>query len=218
MVGVTRQRPSCCPSAGRVTRVNGPLIEATGLRAVAMFDVVDVGESRLPGEVVGIRDDVATIQAYEYTGGLAPGAPARSRGKPLSAPLGPHLLGGVFDGLLRPLSRAGVWLDPAAARSGPGGRRFMFTPSVTAGTMLRPGAMVGTVAVSGPVQYQRARPAGDRAAGSTRCGPLARAGQAGSSRPWAARGSGSPRRGLFGFRARRVSASMRPRLCSPASG
>jgi len=159
VVGVTRHARRAAPPAGRVTRVNGPLIEATGLRAVAMFDVVDVGESRLPGEVVGIRDDVATIQAYEYTGGLAPGAPARSRGEPLSAPLGPHLLGGVFDGLLRPLSRAGVWLDPAA-RSGPGGRRFVFTPGVTAGTMLRPGAMVGTVAVAGPVPYQVLIPPG----------------------------------------------------------
>jgi V/A-type H+/Na+-transporting ATPase subunit A len=148
--------------AGRVTRVNGPLIEVTGLRAVAMFDVVEVGESRLPGEVVAIRDQVATIQAYEYTGGLAPGAPARSRGGPLSAPLGPHLLGGVFDGLLRPLSRAGVWLDAAAARPGQGGRRFVFTPSVTAGTVVGPGATVGTVAVAGRVPYRVLVPPGTR--------------------------------------------------------
>jgi V/A-type H+-transporting ATPase subunit A len=148
--------------AGRVTRVNGPLIEVTGLPKVAMFDVVEVGGGHLPGEVVAIRGEVATVQAYEYTGGIAPGAPARSRGEPLSAPLGPHLLGGVFDGLLRPLSRAGVWLDPAAARSGPGNRRFMFSPSVTVGAAIGPGATLGTVAVCGPVPYRVLVPPGTR--------------------------------------------------------
>ena len=93
------------PAAARVARVNGPLVEVTGLAGAAMYDVVELGEHRLPGEIVAIRGDVATVQAYEYTGGLAPGHPAWSRGEPLSARLGPHLLGGIFDGLLRPLER-----------------------------------------------------------------------------------------------------------------
>ena len=107
----------------RVTRVNGPLVEVAGLAGVAMHDVIELGEHRLPGEVTAIRGDVATIQAYEYTGGLAPGHPARSRGEPLSARLGPHLLGGIFDGLLRPLGGAPAWLEPGyqvTARGRPG--------------------------------------------------------------------------------------------------
>jgi V/A-type H+-transporting ATPase subunit A len=68
-----------------------------------MLDEVELGPQALPGEVVAIRDDLATVQAYEHTGGLASGAAVACRGEPLSAPLGPHLLGGVFDGLLRPL-------------------------------------------------------------------------------------------------------------------
>ena len=105
--------------------MNGPLVEVEGLAGAAMSDVVELGERRLPGEVVAIRGDVTTVQAYEYTGGLAPGDPARSLGEPLSARLGPHLLGGVFDGLLRPLTGAPAWLEPGrsrAARDRPGVR------------------------------------------------------------------------------------------------
>ena len=106
-------------TAARVARVNGPLVEVEGLAGAAMSDVVELGERRLPGEVVAIRGDVTTVQAYEYTGGLAPGDPARSLGEPLSARLGPHLLGGVFDGLLRPLTGAPAWLEPGAVARAP---------------------------------------------------------------------------------------------------
>ena len=66
-----------------------------------MSEVVALGAHGIPGEVVALRGAVATVQAYEYTGGLAVGDPANALGRPLSARLGPHLLGGVFDGLLR---------------------------------------------------------------------------------------------------------------------
>jgi V/A-type H+/Na+-transporting ATPase subunit A len=100
----------------QVTRVSGPLVEVAGLTGTAMSDVVELGPDRLPGEVMALRNGIATIQAYEYTGGLAPGKPAIALGRPLAAPLGPHLLGSVLDGLLRPLDRAGTWLDPAVLR------------------------------------------------------------------------------------------------------
>ncbi|MFA1542877.1 V-type ATP synthase subunit A [Actinomadura monticuli] len=107
--------------AREVTRVSGPLVEVSGLQSAAMGDVVEVGARRLPGEIVALDGDITTVQAYEYTGGLAPGAPARTTGRALSAPLGPHLLGGVYDGLLRPLTVAGIWLDPARhVAAGPG--------------------------------------------------------------------------------------------------
>lgn len=96
-----------------VTRVNGPLVEMAGLRGAAMNDVVELGSAALPGEIVALEGETAAVQAYEYTGGLAPGAAGGTTGRALSAPLGPHLLGGVFDGLLRPLGDAGVRLDPA---------------------------------------------------------------------------------------------------------
>jgi V/A-type H+-transporting ATPase subunit A len=60
---------------GRVTRVSGPLVEVADLADVAMSDLVEIGERRLPAEVVSIKGEHVTVQAFEYTGGLAPGDP-----------------------------------------------------------------------------------------------------------------------------------------------
>ena len=103
--------------AGRVVRVNGPLVELEGLDHVAMLDVVEVGPAALAGEVVSIRHGLVTAQVYEYTGGLRVGDLATGRGRPLSARLGPGLLGAIFDGLLRPLSSASTWLAPGSFRA-----------------------------------------------------------------------------------------------------
>jgi len=148
------------PAQGRVTRVNGSLVEVTDLPGVSMYDIVEVGGDRLPGEIVAIRGPTATVQAYEYTGGLAPGDPARGRGEPLSARLGPHLLGAVFDGLLRPLGDAGIWLDPGRSRPAGEDRSFDFTPEVSDGDVVPTGACLGTVANPGRVPYRVLVPPG----------------------------------------------------------
>ncbi len=130
---------------GRVVRVSGSLVEIDGVGDLAMSDVVVIGPDRLPGEVVAIAGTRATVQAYENTAGLAPGAPARGGGVPLSVRLGPGLLGGVFDGLLRPLSDAETWLRPAAwGKAEDGQARWRFTPSATTGTTLTAGDELGT--------------------------------------------------------------------------
>ena len=144
----------------RVVRVNGPLVEVTGLDGVAMYDIIELGARRLPGEAVAIRGDVTTVQAYEYTGGLAPGDPARSRGEPLSARLGPHLLGGVFDGLLRPLSGAPAWLEPGYGFGTGADGQFGFTPEVTTGAVVGEGESLGSVATTGGVGYRMLVPPG----------------------------------------------------------
>ena len=146
--------------AARVARVNGPLVEVTGLTEVAMYDIIELGVHQLPGEAVAIRGDVTTVQAYEYTGGLAPGHLARSRGEPLSARLGPHLLGGIFDGLLRPLSGAPAWLEPGYPFTLDQDREFEFTPEAQAGTALGAGASLGTVAVASGIAYRVLVPPG----------------------------------------------------------
>lgn len=138
-------------SRGTVVRVNGPLVEVTGLPDAAMAELVELGPQRLPGEVVAIRGDVVTVQSYEYTGGLGPGASVTASGAPLSAPLGPGLLGGVFDGLLRPLVDAGTWLVPGAFQ-GRDARSWHFTPAVAVGQRVGPGARLGTVRVAGPLR------------------------------------------------------------------
>ena len=143
-----------------IARVNGPLVEVTGLPGVAMSDVIELGEGRLPGEAVAIRGDVITVQAYDYTGGLAPGHPAWSRGEPLSALLGPHLLGGVFDGLLRPLAGAPVWLEPGTVPRATALREFTFTPGVPDGAVVAGGTGLGTLAVPGGFGYRVLVPPG----------------------------------------------------------
>jgi V/A-type H+-transporting ATPase subunit A len=135
---------------GRVVRVSGPLVEIEGLTAVAMADMVELGPQHLLGEIVAIAEGVATAQAYDYSGGLAPGAQVRTVGEPLSAALGPGLLGGMFDGLLRPLRGAPTWLVPGAGtRRDP--RVWQFAPEVAAGAVVRPGQALGTVATDGAV-------------------------------------------------------------------
>ena len=129
--------------AGRVVRVSGPLVDLVGLGdGVAMFDVVEVGAARLPGEVVAIDRGRVTAQLYEYTGGLAPGAVAEALGAPLSARLGPGLLGGVFDGILRPLAGAPRWLRPGDQGHGVPAH-FEFRPGRRLGEQVRPGDAVG---------------------------------------------------------------------------
>ena len=144
----------------RVTRVNGPLVEVTGLGQVAMSDVIELGTRRLPGEAVAVRGDLTTVQAYDYTGGLAPGDPARSRAEPLSALLGPHLLGGIFDGLLRPLSGAPDWLEPGITTATGAGREFTFTRAAADGTVVTSGTTLGTVATAAGIDYRVLVPPG----------------------------------------------------------
>lgn len=88
---------------GEIIKVSGPLVIAKGMREADMFDVVDVSELNLIGEIIEMHGDEASIQVYEETAGLGPGEVVKSRGTPLSVELGPGLIGGIFDGIQRPL-------------------------------------------------------------------------------------------------------------------
>ena len=117
-------------TAGTVVRVNGPVVEAD-VGGVVMGELVEVGDAGLAGEVIAIEGEVATLQVYEYTGGLAPGQRARATGQPLTAELGPGLIGGVFDGMLRRLAGAGDLLRPGRGQGAVAGdARWNFTPRV----------------------------------------------------------------------------------------
>ncbi len=148
---------------GVVRRVNGPLVEVEGLLGAAMADLVEIGAAGLPAEIVRIDGDDSSrrvvLQAYEYTGGLAPGDRARAVGRPLAARLGPGLLGGVFDGLLRPLRAAPTWLAPGGwqAMTGSGWR---FQPSVAVNEQVTAGAVVGTVDDAGALPHRVLVPPG----------------------------------------------------------
>ncbi len=135
---------------GRIIRVSGPVVEAEGLTGVQMYEVCMVGEERLIGEVNRVEGDKATIQVYEETSGLKPGEPAIATGMPLSAELGPGLVGQIFDGIQRPLPRIkeltgdfikrGAVADPL-----PRDKKWHFTPLVKEGDQVIQGQIIGEV-------------------------------------------------------------------------
>ncbi len=144
----TRHVPS-----GRVVRVNGALVEVEGLDEVAVSDVVEVGHAALAAEVVSVRSGTVTAQVYEYTGGLRVGDPAAGKGRPLSARLGPGLLGGIFDGLLRPLAGRPVWLTPGSLEQETN-TLWRFVAGVSPGLAVGPGTVLGRIPTSSGLEHR----------------------------------------------------------------
>jgi V/A-type H+-transporting ATPase subunit A len=142
--------PDRCESAGRVTELLGPVVRARLVRPMALGEVAFLGDERLIAEVVSVTGDLATLQVYESTVGVAAGAPVFACGQPLSAELGPGLLGGIFDGLQRPLPALAA-ADGDMLRRGrhPAAldreRRWAFVPTLTAGATVNAGDTIGTI-------------------------------------------------------------------------
>ena len=82
-------------TTGKISKIAGPLVVATGMREANMFDVVRVSDSKLIGEIIEMHGDRASIQVYEETSGLGTGEPVESTGEPLSVELGPGLIEGI---------------------------------------------------------------------------------------------------------------------------
>jgi V/A-type H+-transporting ATPase subunit A len=140
---------------GTITRVSGPLVEIEGLRGPALSDLVEVGPLRIPCEITADRGGLVTAQVYEYTGGLAPGMAVRSTRRPFSAALGPWLLGGIFDGLLRPLTGGADLLRPGDSAIGPPrAGSWRFVPHATEGDAVGPGSLLGAVPAEGGVEHR----------------------------------------------------------------
>ena len=90
--------------SGKIVKVSGPLVVATGLSDANMSDVVRVGPQRLIGEILTMKGDTASIQVYEETAGIRPGELVTGTGAPVSVTLAPGILTNIFDGIERPLS------------------------------------------------------------------------------------------------------------------
>jgi len=152
------------PRTGTVVRVSGPLMEVDGVQDVSMLEILAVGPQRISAETVAIAGNRATLQAYEYTGGVKVGDLAEATGNQLTGLLGPGLLGQVFDGLMRPLSSAPLWLtqersasadDPATLE-----RKWTFVASAAVGDHVSPGDILGTVPGAGSVEHRVLVPPG----------------------------------------------------------
>jgi V/A-type H+-transporting ATPase subunit A len=152
---------------GEVIRVAGPVVEAIGLKDVRLFDVVQVGELGLVGEVIRLSGQHTTVQVYEDTSGIRVGEPVRNTSLPLVAHLGPGLLGSVYDGLQRPLGvladMTGNFIQRGLSPSPlPEGIRWKFKPCVRVGDVVRPGNLLGVVPESRTIEHRVLVPPGQR--------------------------------------------------------
>jgi V/A-type H+-transporting ATPase subunit A len=88
---------------GKIIRISGPLVQATGMTGARLYDVARVGKLGIIGEIIKIDEDVVSIQCYEDTDGVLPGEVVIGTGTPLSVMLGPGLMKQIYDGIQRPL-------------------------------------------------------------------------------------------------------------------
>src|SRR5688572_14448997 len=133
---------------GNITWISGPVVRARGSRHVGMLELVEVGDERLVGEVIGLRGDVITVQVYEETSGMQTGAPIYGTGLPLSVELGPGLIQSIYDGVQRPLPlieqamgsfiSRGARFDPISRE-----KKWKYTPNVKVGDEVKGGMVLG---------------------------------------------------------------------------
>lgn len=144
---------------GKIIKISGPLIVADGMQDVKMYDVVRVSDKGLIGEVIELRGDRASIQVYEETSMLGTGEPVTSTEQPLSVELGPGLIGGIYDGIQRPLEAlaaiSGDRIDrgvssPAIDRK----KKWAFAPAVKKGDKVAAGDVIGTVRENEVVEHR----------------------------------------------------------------
>ena len=146
-------------SQGTIVKVSGPLVVAAGMENADMFDVVRVGDLGLIGEIIEMRGDRASIQVYEETAGIGPGAPVVSTGAQLSVELGPGLIESIYDGIQRPLEimyqqqgsniQRGIQV-PALDRE----KKWTFVPTVKVGDEVQTGDIIGTVKETAVVEQK----------------------------------------------------------------
>ncbi len=135
---------------GEIIKVSGPLVVAKGMSGSKMYDVVRVSEKNLIGEIIELKEDVASIQVYEETGGVGPGEPVFPTYEPLSVELGPGLISSIYDGVQRPLdeimTHSGNFIARGIALPGlDRKRRWEFRPLKKEGDNLSGGDVIGEV-------------------------------------------------------------------------
>lgn len=148
---------------GKITRISGPIIYAEGLDGCGLYDVVDVGEQRLIGEIIRQNKGNATIQVYEEGTGMHVGEKVVCTQRPLSLRLGPGLVGNIYDGIQRPLAAmydsSGAFLLPGERTEPLDSKKIWHFDASSAddgsmiceGTAIKPGMTLGTVKESGSI-------------------------------------------------------------------
>lgn len=152
---------------GHVLKVSGPLVIAEGMDEANIYDVVKVGDKRLIGEIIEMREDRASIQVYEETTGLTPGDPVITTGEPLSVELGPGLIEAMFDGIQRPLNaikaKAGDFITRGVeVFSLDRDRKWNFTATKKVGDEVKEGDVIGIVQETSIVEHKIMVPYGKK--------------------------------------------------------
>ena len=140
---------------GKIVRVSGPVVEATGID-VKMSDIVKVGSEELMGEVIRIDEGSFIVQVYEDTTGVKPGEPIFNTNLPLSVEVGPGLLGSIYDGIQRPLQtlekEMGYFIKRGVDADGISHSKLWdFKPLVKKGDVIKAGQVIGEVQEFGVV-------------------------------------------------------------------
>ena len=137
---------------GKITRISGPIVYAEGLDGCGLYDVVDVGEKKLIGEIIRQNKGNATIQVYEEDTGMHIGEKVVCTQRPLSLRLGPGLVGNIYDGIQRPLQNmfenSGAFLLPGERTEPLDVEKkwsFVAAEGVKEGIQIKPGFVLGTV-------------------------------------------------------------------------
>jgi len=152
---------------GKIWRVSGPLVIADAMKGSQVYEVVEIGEEGLVGEIVGLEGDRAIIQAHEDTLGLKVGEVVRGTGRILSVELGPGLVGSIYDGLQKSLLALGEDIGPFIKRgikasALPRDKKWQFTPEVNVGDDVSQGDIIGIVPETNLIEHKIMVPAGIR--------------------------------------------------------
>ena len=145
--------------SGKIIKVSGPLVVASGMEDANVYDVVEVSKDKLIGEVIEMRGDKASIQVYEETTGIGPGDEVYTTGAPLSVELGPGMIEQMFDGIQRPLvglrNEAGDFLERGVTVN-PLNRdkKWEFKKVANVGDEVEPGDVLGTVEETSVVTHK----------------------------------------------------------------
>jgi V/A-type H+-transporting ATPase subunit A len=144
---------------GTIIKIAGPVVVADRMRGAKMYDVVRVGNERLIGEIIELKEDTVTVQVYEETTGVKPGEPVQRTGMPLSVDLAPGVMGQIYDGIQRPLPLIKEQTGDFIARGvevAPVNREksWHFVPKVKMGTKVVAGDVLGTVQETPVVEHR----------------------------------------------------------------
>ena len=149
---------------GKLWRVSGPLVIAKDMKGSQVYEIVEIGEEGLVGEIIGLEEDKAIIQAHEDTLGLKVGEVVRGTGMILTAELGPGIVGSIYDGLqksLTDLMKEGAFIKRGAKVFAlPRDKKWQFTPKVKAGDVVSEGDIIGTVPETHLIEHRIMVPVG----------------------------------------------------------